>query len=236
MKFTSPTLTVATLLALSPLSALAWVCGPGGMYGTWMTPYATISPKEISRQKEMFRRQQELVSKRMRDLGFRDPSCSSSPFGPRYELMDNPEKFQVALDVPGVLMQDIDITVQHDDDGQVLAIAGKRKALNDPDTVVSKFSKTFSLDATVDVDKFSAILQNGVLIVTAPKEMQRIQDTIRKIPVTEIEEDANVSMKEKSKGQEVSAKNKDSPAIQGVPIEEHQKDGPEETPGEKSGE
>merc|ERR1711959_281320 len=48
----------------------------------------------------------------------------------------------------------------------------------------SKFSKTFSLDKTVDVDKFTASLNNGVLVVSAPKDLAKLEENIRRIPIT----------------------------------------------------
>ena len=42
----------------------------------------------------------------------------------------------------------------------------------------------FSLDPSVDVDQLSANLNNGVLSVTAPKDLKRIEAGVRKIPIT----------------------------------------------------
>mmetsp|Transcript_18910 Transcript_18910/g.26572 ORF Transcript_18910/g.26572 Transcript_18910/m.26572 type:complete len:147 (+) Transcript_18910:2-442(+) len=71
-------------------------------------------------------------------------------------------------------MEDIDVSI---DDGY-LTVKGQRFA---PDT---KFSKTYSLDPAVIVDKFSASLDSGVLVVTAPKDMKQLEENIRKIPIT----------------------------------------------------
>merc|ERR1712224_51155 len=49
---------------------------------------------------------------------------------------------------------------------------------------VSTFSKTFSFDKTVDVDKFTASLNNGVLVVSAPKDLAKLEESIREIPIT----------------------------------------------------
>merc|ERR1711982_309939 len=43
--------------------------------------------------------------------------------------------------------------------------------------------KTFSLDQTVDVDKFTASLKNGVLTVAAPKDLEKLEENVRRIPV-----------------------------------------------------
>merc|ERR1712154_101929 len=47
----------------------------------------------------------------------------------------------------------------------------------------SKFSQSFSLDPAVDLENLSATLNDGVLIVSAPKDMTRIEENVRKIPI-----------------------------------------------------
>ncbi|CAJ1949721.1 unnamed protein product [Cylindrotheca closterium] len=98
---------------------------------------------------------------------------------PRYELIDNEDKFQLSVDVPGVKMEDIDVSLE---DGH-LTVSGHRLSSSDNSRFASKFSQTFSLDPAVDVDQFSASLDNGVLVVAAPKDMKRIEENIKKIPV-----------------------------------------------------
>merc|ERR1712188_60300 len=50
----------------------------------------------------------------------------------------------------------------------MLTVQGQRMAASETSKFSSKFSKTFSLDQTVDVEKFTASLKNGVLTVSAP--------------------------------------------------------------------
>merc|ERR1719414_914841 len=89
----------------------------------------------------------------------------------RYELVDNNEKFELTVDVPGVKEEDIDIKLE---DG-LLTVQGQRTASSESSQFASKFSKTFSLDKTVDADKFTAALNNGVLIVSAPKDLTKLE-------------------------------------------------------------
>merc|ERR1712224_221114 len=77
----------------------------------------------------------------------------------RYELVDNNEKFELTVDVPGVKEEDIEIKLEEN----LLTIQGQRTASSESSRFSSKFSKAFSLDQTVDVDKFTATLKNGVL-------------------------------------------------------------------------
>ena len=114
----------------------------------------------------------------------------SSPF--RYELVDDDEKFQLSVDVPGVEMKDLDVSV--DEENGYLTVAGQRTVSSKNDETgasskySSKFSQTFALDDAVDLDKFSADLKNGVLVVTAPKDLKRLEETVedhvKRIPIT----------------------------------------------------
>merc|ERR1719281_566 len=97
----------------------------------------------------------------------------------RYELVDNNEKFELTVDVPGVKEEDIDIKLE---EGR-LTIQGQRMVSTESSRFASKFSKAFSLDQTVDVDKFTATLKNGVLTVSAPKDLGKLEENVRRIPV-----------------------------------------------------
>merc|ERR1712125_70096 len=59
-----------------------------------------------------------------------------------------------------------------------------RVASSESSRFASKFSKAFSLNQTVDVDKFTATLKNGVLTVSAPKDLGKLEENVRRIPVT----------------------------------------------------
>merc|ERR1712207_61693 len=48
----------------------------------------------------------------------------------------------------------------------------------------SKFFRSFTLDPTVDVDSFTATLKNGVLTVSAPKDLSKLEENVRRIPIT----------------------------------------------------
>merc|ERR1712211_126388 len=111
----------------------------------------------------------------------RYPSLSSSlPAHQRYELIDNNDKFELKVDVPGVKEEDLDIKL---DDGK-LTVEGTRNLSSEASRFTSKFSKTFSLDPSVDVDNFKASLNNGVLVVSAPKDFSKLEENVRRIPIT----------------------------------------------------
>jgi len=98
----------------------------------------------------------------------------------QYELIDNEEKFQLTMDVPGVQEKDIDIKL---DDG-TLTVQGHRVVSTESSQFTSSFFQSFSLDRTVDVDTFTASLKNGVLVVSASKDLAKLEENVRQIPIT----------------------------------------------------
>jgi len=80
------------------------------------------------------------------------------------------------------VIEDIDVSME---DGYLTVSGHRRSSSNDSSRFTSKFSQTFSLDAAVDVEKFTASLSDGVLVVAAPKDMKRIEENITKIPVVQ---------------------------------------------------
>merc|ERR1712063_202795 len=102
----------------------------------------------------------------------------------RYDLVDNEEKFELSVDVPGVKMEDIDVTL--DEEGYI-TVRGQRMARDNSSRVVSTFSQSFTLDPTVDIEQFSATLNDGVLVVTAPKDLKRLEENIRRTPIMKAE-------------------------------------------------
>lgn len=152
---------------------------------TLMRPMVVYSPGSILRE------QRELLNR-----GFKQTS-------PRYEITDDEEQFQVAVDVPGVKAEDLDINVE--EGGHILSISGHRESTGDNYKFTSKFSQSFSLDPAVEVEKITANLDDGVLVVSAPKDVKQIEEAVRKIPITQeatekepihIETEENAEVKE----------------------------------------
>lgn len=105
---------------------------------------------------------------------------------PCYEITENDELFQLAIDVPGVDASAIDVHLG--DDNRVLHITGGRKVKQTSEdgsvtTSESRFEKKFVLDKTIDAAKMSATMDKGVLTITAPKHVKT--DNVVKIPIME---------------------------------------------------
>jgi HSP20 family protein len=105
-------------------------------------------------------------------------------FSPAADVEEYADRFELHIDLPGVVPGDVDITLE---DG-VLVLAGDRGIGRPAEQPVNfrrergtgKFQRRFLLPETVDAERVTATGQNGVLTVTIPK-LAKAQ--ARKIPI-----------------------------------------------------
>lgn len=88
-------------------------------------------------------------------------------YSPAYEMKDDESEIEISIDLPGVVREDIDITFE---DG-ILNVNGSRKFGKKDEIKSVPFHRTFSLDATADVEKISANLDCGVLQIRIPRKL-----------------------------------------------------------------
>ena len=171
MKYSTPIMTA--LAAMYPASGTeGWTSYPSLFF-----PETTMEDLPS----KMIQRQQTLMD---RVMGGSGRMRSSSP---KYEITNDDEKFQLAMAVPGVTLEDLKVDL---DENRMLTISGhqqkEKKTETESYSFTSKFSQSFSLnDPTIDLDKFSATLENGVLLVTAPKDIKLIEQNVRSIAIKE---------------------------------------------------
>jgi HSP20 family protein len=91
---------------------------------------------------------------------------------PPIDVYEAADRYIVSVEVPGLSRADIDIQLQ---DGQLL-VRGRRPASDVPceqyhrvERGHGSFARRFALPAPLDVDRVSADLEHGVLIITIPK-------------------------------------------------------------------
>merc|ERR1712232_1445085 len=164
----------------------AWNMGPTCL--SVPTLYQSQASRMLEKERMIAQRMFDMV-----DLYQHQHQVVRYPSQP-YELIDNNEKFELKVDVPGVKEEDIDIKL---DDGK-LTVEGQRMGTSETSKFASKFSKIFSLDQTVDVDRFTANLKNDVLVVSAPKDLAKLQKNIRRIPITSVADDTLSETTEKT--------------------------------------
>jgi HSP20 family protein len=119
----------------------------------------------------------------MRDLLTGDPFAglvapASTMFAPDIEIKETKDAYVLTIDLPGVPMDEIDISVV----GNRLTVSGKREEEEREDDdrffvyerSYGTFSRSFVLPEGADVDKIKAEMESGVLNIVVPKraEMQ----------------------------------------------------------------
>jgi HSP20 family protein len=109
------------------------------------------------------------------------PAAGSAPtetvqglWTPAVDVVEDAEKIELAVDLPGVTQEAIDIQIDKD----VLTLRGQRTVERKEgskdhfrryERVNGGFVRSFSLPKTVDAEKIAASLKDGVLTLSLPK-------------------------------------------------------------------
>jgi HSP20 family protein len=115
------------------------------------------------------------------------PARTAAPqaaFAPSFNVVEKPDGYFITADVPGVVEEDLDVTVQDNH----LIISGSRRAEERKEGEnyfiyerrYGNFSRAFALPDTADADSVEAALKNGVLEVRVAK---RASARPRKVPL-----------------------------------------------------
>jgi HSP20 family protein len=122
----------------------------------------------------------------LRNFAFDNKNKTILRSSPGYEIKESDGNYEIAIDVPeGVDASDM--TVELEDDGTVLHLSGERKSEEDDGRVISqmRFDKRFTIGTNVDADNIKANLDEGVLVLTAPKlKPEAIEKPRKTIPIT----------------------------------------------------
>lgn len=102
--------------------------------------------------------------------------ADASNWTPQVDISETPDEFRVAVDVPGVKPEDIEISLHKG----VLTIKGEKKSDNEVkqssytrrERFSGSFVRQFNLPDSADHDTVTAKSNHGVLEVTIPKAKQ----------------------------------------------------------------
>lgn len=105
----------------------------------------------------------------------RGPECSS--WKPPCDVVEEPDRYWIEVDVPGVRPSDLSITAV----GQTLRIEGVRERVRRRgiahhhvvERSCGRFARTFHLPADADPDGIHARVEDGVLAVEIPRRENR---------------------------------------------------------------
>jgi HSP20 family protein len=104
---------------------------------------------------------------------------------PGYEIREDAGKYEISVSIPDGIDAD-NLKVEVENDGSVLHLSGRQTTRDENDEVVSdmRFEKRFSIGANVDTDQITANLDEGVLVLKAPK-LEPDTPQRQSIPITQ---------------------------------------------------
>ena len=108
------------------------------------------------------------------DGGENFPTITTAEWAPAVDIKEEPDRFVVKADLPGVQSKDVDVSMENG----MLSIKGERKAETQDERdgykrvecCYGSFYRRFSLPTTANADKITAKLKDGVLEVVIPKK------------------------------------------------------------------
>lgn len=105
----------------------------------------------------------------------------------RTDIIEKEDSFELAFELPGFNKEDIEIAVEKD----VLTVSAEHKeetAEKDENTRYlrrecryGRFSRSFTIDDTVNSDEINAKLESGILTVTVPKKEPKAKADEKKL-------------------------------------------------------
>ncbi len=104
---------------------------------------------------------------------------ADSDWRPRADVIETDDHFSYLIDVPGVELDDIDVTIQRN----VLSVSGTREATANVqyhERSTGTFSRHFDLPANVDEETVTASAKNGVLEIRLKKVANEVA---RQVPI-----------------------------------------------------
>lgn len=103
-----------------------------------------------------------------------DQDFSVGAWKPSVDIYETADKMVLVADLPGIKQEDIELKVENN----LLTIRGERKMdkeikqedFHRIERAYGSFSRSFTLPATIDIDKIKAEHRNGILQVILPKK------------------------------------------------------------------
>jgi HSP20 family protein len=95
---------------------------------------------------------------------WQEPVAHTHLYNPAVDVYEDEDHLYLKAELPGFTKEQIDLQIEK----SVLTIKAERKA-SDEEAEVS-YSRSFTLDDSIDTDNISAELKNGVLTLTLPRK------------------------------------------------------------------
>lgn len=107
---------------------------------------------------------------------------SDLALSPRMDVTETKDGLELSIELPGLTQAEVKVAVED----EVLTVSGEKKAektVEEKDYRLSErsygaFSRSIILPRSVDADKITAVMKDGVLKISAPKDGQATTRTV----------------------------------------------------------
>jgi HSP20 family protein len=114
-----------------------------------------------------------------------NPRMTLRRSSPGYEIKESDGTYEIVIDIPDGV-QASDMTVELENDGTALHLVGGKKVEEEDMVSETRFDKWFTIGHNVDTKNITANLNDGVLVLRAPKlEKDTLQKASQAIAITE---------------------------------------------------
>ena len=110
---------------------------------------------------------------------------------PGYEIHEDDSKFELSIDAPDQKPEDV--TVQIEQNGRLLHLSGQRLVTKGDKKMDTCFDMKFALGRDIDTRNITANLDNGIMIITVPKNPTKNEEIV-KIPIANRHVDKKVNL------------------------------------------
>ena len=124
---------------------------------------------------------------RLFDGFFNEGAPEAATYAPRLDLRETDEHLELAVDLPGIAPENLDLNVRSD----LVSISGRRESDEAAERAgwhrrersIGRFERAIRLPFAIDPDQVQASYDNGVLNVRIAKP-ENLRTSTRRIPIT----------------------------------------------------
>lgn len=115
-----------------------------------------------------------LVRENQKESGRATANGNEQFVAPMATVLENGESYTLEVEMPGVNKEGLEMWVENNE----LTIVGRRSLPSVPGTLIHResrrenFRRAFELDPSIDTEKISASIEQGVVTLTLPKAEQ----------------------------------------------------------------
>lgn len=116
------------------------------------------------------------------------PQLSPKKYAPLVNVKESEEEFQIQMTIPGYNKEEISIKIEN----ELLTISSEKteetidenEKFSKKEFSIEKFSRSFTLPEIVDIETIQAKYENGILVLSLPKNKVLLENKVKTISIS----------------------------------------------------